>query len=108
VTSTRVSAATSTDSVARTGVVSLGNGLRLLLVDTSLARSYSLGMGLFGGASKPLYGRWPVPYWISPNTDTGSKENCSVRSDKFPGSAVSVLVVGSEGARQRSDERVEQ
>jgi hypothetical protein len=55
-----------------------------------------------------VYGRLADPHCISPNTDTGSKENSSFRSDEFPGPAVSVCVVGSEGARQRGDERMGQ
>src|SRR5580692_2947973 len=41
----------------------------------------------------------PDPYCTSPNTDTGSKENWSIPSDKFSDPTVSVCVVGSEGAR---------
>ena len=46
--------------------------------------------------------------YASPNTDTGPKEKSSVESDKFLRRAVSAFVVGSEGARRRGDERVEQ
>jgi hypothetical protein len=37
----------------------------------------------------------PCCYRISPNTDTGPMENWSYGGDKFPGSPVSVCVVGS-------------